>query len=235
MKKLWSPHLFKPHVNPDELINYLLVEHPQVMQQGSADPRTFYVWIVNALCKQDRALARVLKHSCRGKLARGNKHIPFWNLTLPLPDTSVFKDSSDINEQPQVELRTLLQDRFASGNGPVLDKSGMPRFLVLSIGRFSPGEFPVKSRNQTVVSFADVLELDVGGSAVKYRLAANIVHAPKKNTHDIGRDDESSWRVQLPNTATHEWVELDSTVTTPRDANLLFLSETYMQVWQRCE
>ena len=238
VKKLWSPHLFKLHVGPDEFINNLLVEHPGVMEQGSADPKLFFNWLVNALCKQDKALKKILRVHCQGKLndAVGSKHIPFWNLTLRLPETSMFKDGRDINEQPQIELEKLVGDRFISNAaGPSIEASGLPHYLVLNISRFENGEFRVKSRNQTIVSFSERLELTLSGrdEPIQYKLCSNIVHDPKKNIYNIEKDDESTWKVQVPNTSTHEWVEMDSTTTTTRDINLLFLNESYLQVWER--
>lgn len=249
MKKLWSPHLFKQHVTPDELISYLMINFPTVISRNNSDPRSFLIWLLTTLCKQDKNLKRILMKSCQGKLQDNSseKIIPFWNLSLTLPKTSTFKDSRNVNELPQIKLGDLIRKKFSSNNDDnnnnnnnktkfKLLKYKLPKYLFLHIDRFteSNDKFPIKNRNQTIVNFSDGLSFAFHETdEVKYKQIVNIVHNPKSNLYDIEKDDESNWKIQLLNDATSEWVELDNIEATVKNYNLLFLDESYIQVWEK--
>ncbi|SMN19103.1 similar to Saccharomyces cerevisiae YFR005C SAD1 Conserved zinc-finger domain protein involved in pre-mRNA splicing, required for assembly of U4 snRNA into the U4/U6 particle [Maudiozyma saulgeensis] len=253
MKKIWSPHLFKLNVGPDELISYIMVNHSNVIKANiNCDPQMFLNWLINALCQSDKRLRKILIKTCQGKLkafAKGNKAniVPFWNLTLTLPEISMFKESKNIDDIEQIKLEDLIMAKFSldSINNDKLQliKDNLPQYLFLYIRRFnkskklSDSEFYVRNRNQTIVNFDEILTLPFSNddkiSKIRYKLISNVVHDPEKNLYDIEKDYTSNWKIQLPNEQTKDWVEINNTKTTIKNFNLLFLDETYIQVWEK--
>ncbi|CAB4254385.1 similar to Saccharomyces cerevisiae YFR005C SAD1 Conserved zinc-finger domain protein involved in pre-mRNA splicing, required for assembly of U4 snRNA into the U4/U6 particle [Maudiozyma barnettii] len=252
MKKIWSPHLFKLNIGPDELISYLMVNHSNVIKaNNNLDPQIFLNWLINTLCQSDKQLRKILTKACQGKLkvsTKGNKIkvVPFWNLTLILPEISMFKESKNVDDIKQIKLEKLIMEKFSmesTDNGKLyLIKENLPQYLFLYISRFNKSknlndsEFYVRNRNQTIVNFDERLSLPLTndkGSKIQYKLISNIVHDPEKNLYDIEKDYTSNWKIQLPNNQTKDWVEIDNTRTTVRNFNLLFLDETCIQVWEK--
>ena len=261
-KKLWSPHLFRPHVSPVEFVECLSVKFPSILNSKKPDPRMFLVWLLTVLSKCDTQLKRILANSCLGRVLvtdggngtgdKKKRQLPFWNLTLDLPPVPLFKDGRNTNELPQVQLRDLILTKFCGQDkrvtndeiGPTFQllRDRLPRYLFLHIDRFGHIEthFPVRDRNQTIVNFPLNLVLfdkEATGDELKpvsYRLLANVTHeAVGGESTSIGHDQQSHWKVQLLNTTTSTWLEIDGTNVRTRDPELLFLNEAYLQVWEK--
>ena len=262
IKKLWSPHLFRPHVSPAEFIERLSVGFPSVLNSKKPEPRMFLVWLLTVLSKCDTQLKHILANSCLGRILvtdggsgtgdKKRRQLPFWNLTLDLPPVPLFKDGRNTNKLPQVQLKDLILKKFCGqdkrvtneGIGPTFQllRDRLPRYLFLHIDRFGHIEshFPVRDRNQTIVNFPLRLVLfdeETGGDKpkpVSYRLLANVIHETVGGeSTNIGHDQQSHWKIQLLNTTTSTWLEIDGTNVRTRDPELLFLNETYLQVWEK--
>ncbi|CAR28463.1 hypothetical protein ZYGR_0S00930 [Zygosaccharomyces rouxii] len=259
IRKLWSPKLFKPYVSSEEFLAYISVVDPNISSKVN-DPRQIFIWLVNNLIKKSSELSRILSDSFQGNVqvvtipikpvldAKGDvvkfqretaheKHstVPFWSLTLDLPPTPLFKDNRNANDLPQVRIEELLkkfdgkqEQQFAQG----LRKYKLirlPRYLILHFNRFDKkNPLTVKGRNQTLVEFSQKIEFQNS----RYTLVANVVH-DTIGTTAFDNDDKSVWRIQLLNPTNDQWVELDGTLNRLKERELLFLQETYMQVWRR--
>ncbi|QLG74853.1 hypothetical protein HG535_0H01800 [Zygotorulaspora mrakii] len=167
---------------------------------------------------------------------------PFWTLSLDLLPKPVFKDGLNANSLPQVQLEELLK-KFNGSNEHHLPHcvrryklKKLPRYLILHFDRFNKkDETPVKSRNQTLIEFPT--ELKIGEH--KYSLVSNIVHEGEKEstmgTTRLERDENSHWKIQLRYATSSKWIEIDRSVLRFKEKELLFLSESYMQVWKKIE
>mgnify|MGYP003365504717 CR=1 FL=1 len=243
IKKIWSPHLFKLNIAPDELISYLMINFPKIFNRPIRDPQFLLNWLINKLCQLDPSLKKLLQKECRGKLKAQGKTIPFWNLTVNLPTVSMFKDGKNIDELLQVNLQDRLVETF-------LDKSSdkiieqFPKFLFVYISRFDnmstqdvKDGFIVKNRNQTIVNFSESLNLPLDSkNTITYKIISNIVHDPQKNLLDIEKDYKSNWKIQLlKDVKTNDWIEINNIKISPKNFNLMFLDESYIQVWEKQE
>lgn len=211
-RKIWSSRLFKPHVAPHEVVQYL--------KGLSKDPKDILVWVLNKMAVSDKAIGKVFQ----GKILVDNKKsVKFWTLSLDLPRVSLIQDE----EAPQVSLESLLE-KFKSR--PHADKNykilRLPHVVVLCFDRRIKTENTMTDykRNPTLVRFP--LELDFGllvelESSFKYRLIANIIHS------------KGRWKVQLLDKGENKWFEIEDTTVRETERELLFLSETCIQFWER--
>ncbi|AGO13873.1 AaceriAGR007Cp [[Ashbya] aceris (nom. inval.)] len=164
--------------------------------------------------------------------------IRFWMLSLDLPAKPLFKDGKSANSLPQVKLEQLIR-KFDGTVEQHLKESirlnkvtQCPPYLILHIKRFDSGKFPVKDRNQTVVEFGQEIDF----CSTKYQLFMNIVHEatkPAMNQEVPVLDENSRWKIQIRNDKDDTWLELDEGNVRKREKELLFLNETYLQVWER--
>ncbi|KAK3402909.1 hypothetical protein B0T20DRAFT_399489 [Sordaria brevicollis] len=179
----------------------------------------------------------------------------FLLLTLDLPPAPLFQDEQERNIIPQVPLTTIL----AKYNGVTAQELNaqrkryrlqhpLPPFLVFHIKRFSKNKF-VSERNPTIVTF-DARNLDVSpyvepdpsgqhgqhGGPIWYDLVANVVHEAVRNKEDVADsvgEERKTWKVQLRDKATDEWVVAQDLFVDKVRSELLYLSESYLQIWER--
>ena len=77
-------------------------------------------------------------------------------------------------------------------------------------------------------------KLHPGGEPIWYDLVANIVHEAKR-----GRDDSvegeagREWKVQMRDRAREDWVQVQDLFVEKTRKELLYLGESYVQVWER--
>lgn len=252
IKKIWSPKLFKHYLSVDDFVTYLKVK--EGLNLSLVDPRFFLLWLFNRICLSSKQLKSISNKSCKGKVkiveigreSEGNGPVttkisvkPFWVLTLTLPEFSPFKDGNTVDNLPQINISQLLtkfSDIRAPSANSVLKLTHLPQYLIFHFNRFDHrSEHPVKSRNQTIVEFSSELEV----LHANYRLKANVVHTAIKSPSTDGNasdgDERSHWITQLYDDKNDKWVEIDGINTTEREAELLFLSETFIQVWEKQE
>ena len=176
----------------------------------------------------------------------------FLLLTLDLPPAPLFQDDSERNIIPQVPLTTILQKYNGSQAQEALSQRRryklehpLPLYLVLHIKRFSQNKF-VSERNPTIVTF-DARNLNVApyvapdanhappGEPIWYDLVANVVHEAVRSNDDVADSGEErrTWKVQLKDRATGEWVVCQDLFVDKIQSELLYLGESYLQIWER--
>ncbi|KAL6849342.1 Ubiquitin carboxyl-terminal hydrolase 10 [Amphichorda felina] len=176
----------------------------------------------------------------------------FLFLTLDLPSAPLFQDELEKNIIPQVPLTTLLskydgrsaQEEHARRKRYRL-LHPLPPFLAFHVKRFSQNKF-VSERNPTIVTF-DARNLDVSpyvepnpdewppGEPIWYDLVANIVHEAVRVREDVADsgEEKKTWKVQLKDKATGEWVVCQDLFVDKVQNELLYLGESYLQIWER--
>ncbi|KAH6689617.1 U4/U6.U5 tri-snRNP-associated protein [Plectosphaerella plurivora] len=179
----------------------------------------------------------------------------FLLLTLDLPPAPLFQDENNRNIIPQVPLHTILskydgrraQEHLAQRKRYRL-MHPLPPFLIFHVKRFSQNKF-VSERNPTIVTFDPRVGLDVSpyvepdpsqhpmGEPIVYDLVANIVHeavrARREDVADTVGEERKTWKVQLRDRARDEWVVCQDLFVDKVQAELLYLGETYLQIWER--
>lgn len=178
--------------------------------------------------------------------------VRFLFLTLDLPSAPLFQDELEKNIIPQVPLTTILskydgrraQEHHAQRKRYRL-LHPLPPFLVFHVKRFSQNKF-VSERNPTIVTF-DARNLDVSpyvepnpaewppGEPIWYDLVANVVHEAVRLKEDVADSGEErkTWKVQVKDKATGEWVVCQDLYVDKVQSELLYLGETYLQIWER--
>lgn len=262
IRKVWSVRLFKQHVSTDEFFAYVSVNYKGVVNQSQdprtfllwlintlVKKSKLLDSILSKNCQGKLQMTTIpfrevydenenLKEFHREDQKQKKIVAPFWSLSLNLPPRPLFKDGINANDLPQVTLGELLTKFNGVKEQEMLhcvkkySLTHLPQYLMLHFDRFEKGaQQPVKNRNQTLVEFPLAMEL----KNTRYELLANIVHEPSKqaatNT-EIGEDERSHWKIQLHNSKTDQWIELDGNTIRTREKELLFLNETYIQIWE---
>ncbi|KAL0640897.1 Ubiquitin carboxyl-terminal hydrolase 10 [Maublancomyces gigas] len=176
--------------------------------------------------------------------------VRFMMLTLDLPPKPIFKDEQDKNIIPQVPLTTILTKYDGLHSQELLGHRKryrllfpLPPFLTFHIKRFSQNKF-VSERNPTIVTFptrsldmSPYVEPSPGqasGEPIWYDLVANITHESVTTTSGKKEGEmRSVYKVQLCNKASGEWVQIQDLFVEEVARELLFTSESYLQIWER--
>jgi U4/U6.U5 tri-snRNP-associated protein 2 len=177
--------------------------------------------------------------------------VRFLFLTLDLPAAPLFQDELEKNIIPQVPLHNILskyngvraQEHLAQRKRYRL-LHPLPPFLVFHVKRFSQNKF-VSERNPTIVTFephgldvSPYVEPDAehsSGEPIYYDLVANVVHEAVRTKEDVvdTAEERKTWKVQLRDKATDEWVVAQDLFVDKIRSELLYLGETYLQIWER--
>ncbi|KAI1805549.1 cysteine proteinase [Daldinia bambusicola] len=177
----------------------------------------------------------------------------FLLLTLDLPPAPLFQDELERNIIPQVPLTTILtkydgvraQEHLAQRKRFRL-MHPLPPYLTFHIKRFSTNKF-VSERNPTIVTFDARVGLDVSpyvepnpadhppGEPIWYDLVANVTHEAVKAKEDVADSGEErkTWKVQLKDKGRDEWVVCQDLFVEKTQKELLYLGESYLQIWER--
>jgi U4/U6.U5 tri-snRNP-associated protein 2 len=121
----------------------------------------------------------------------------------------------------------------------------LPPYLAFHVKRFSQNKF-VSERNPTIVTF-DARNLDMSpyvepnpkewppGEPIWYDLVANVIHEAVRTREDVvdSGEERKTWKVQLKNKATGEWVVCQDLYVDKVQSELLYLGEAYLQIWER--
>ncbi|EGX50386.1 hypothetical protein AOL_s00076g150 [Orbilia oligospora ATCC 24927] len=171
-------------------------------------------------------------------------------LTLELPPAPLFQDELDKNIIPQVPLTAILSKYDGTRAQELLGQrkrykllQPLPPYLVFHIKRFSKNKF-VFEKNPTIVTFPST-SLDMSPYAegatgpIWYDLTANIVHesvarkgGPSGVKSEAGEEGHA-YKVQLKDKARDEWVQVQDLIVEEIRKEILFLGESYIQVWER--
>lgn len=176
----------------------------------------------------------------------------FLFLTLDLPSAPLFQDELERNIIPQVPLTAILgkydgnhaQEQHAQRKRYRL-LHPLPPYLAFHVKRFSQNKF-VSERNPTIVTF-DARNLDMSpyvepnpkewppSEPIWYDLVANVVHEAVRSRDDVADtgEERKTWKVQLKDKATGEWVVCQDLYVEKTQSELLYLGESYLQIWER--
>lgn len=199
-KKLWSKYLFRNITSSYSIENFF----SKLPEKVTSDLRMFYLWIVSVLAKEEKKTKDIFT----GKLELQGKPTKFTNITVTLPQPSIFKDGTSTSIE-QYDLKRLIDDR-----GFRITRS--PKVLVIYIDRSN--NMKIEGINQTlntnVVKYDPNL-LQLG--AYKYKLAANITYDNKVHVLDKANED---------------YKEFDSISIKKIEKELLFISNCKLQFWE---
>lgn len=178
--------------------------------------------------------------------------VRFLLLTLDLPSAPLFQDELEKNIIPQVPLTTILakydgqraQEHHTQRKRYRL-LHPLPPYLMLHVKRFSHNKF-VSERNPTIVTF-DARNLDLSpyvepepslwppSEPIWYDLVANVVHEAVRTKDDVADtgDERKTWKVQLRDKATGQWLVCQDLFVEKVQGELLYLGESYLQIWER--
>ncbi|KAI1188824.1 hypothetical protein F5B17DRAFT_393983 [Nemania serpens] len=177
----------------------------------------------------------------------------FLLLTLDLPPAPLFQDEMVGNIIPQVPLTTILskydgrkaQEHLAQRKRYRL-MHPLPPYLIFHIKRFSKNKF-VSERNPTIVTFDARIGLEVSpyvepspadhppGEPIWYDLVANVTHEAVRAKEDVADtgEERKTWKVQLKDKGRDEWIVCQDLFVEEIQKELLYLGESYLQVWER--
>jgi U4/U6.U5 tri-snRNP-associated protein 2 len=175
----------------------------------------------------------------------------FMMLTLDLPSAPLFQDELQQNIIPQVPLTSILSKYDGLRAQEHLNTRKryrllhpLPPFLLFHVKRFSKNKF-VSERNPTIVTF-DARNLDMApyvepsqhhriGEPIWYDLVANIVHEAVRGREDSveGGEEKKVWKVQIRDRAREEWSQVQDLYVEKTQKELLYLGESYLQIWER--
>lgn len=176
----------------------------------------------------------------------------FLMLTLDLPATPLFQDELEKNIIPQIPLTNILSKYDGVRAQEQLNHRRrfrllhpLPPYLMFHIKRFSKNKF-VYERNPTIVTF-DARNLDISpyvepnpqyqrpGEPIWYDLVANIVHEAVRGRDDSveGEEKKHAWKVQMQDRSREEWVQTQDLFVEKTQKELLYLGESYIQVWEK--
>jgi U4/U6.U5 tri-snRNP-associated protein 2 len=176
----------------------------------------------------------------------------FLMLTLDLPAAPLFQDELEKNIIPQIPLTNILSKYDGVRAQEQLNTRKryrllhpLPPYLLFHIKRFSKNKF-VSERNPTIVTF-DARNLDISpyvepnpqyqrpGEPIWYDLVANIVHEAVRGKEGTveGEDEKRTWKVQVQDRSREEWFQTQDLFVEKTQKELLYLGESYIQVWER--
>jgi U4/U6.U5 tri-snRNP-associated protein 2 len=176
----------------------------------------------------------------------------FLMLTLDLPAAPLFQDELERNIIPQIPLTNILSKYDGVRAQEQLNTRKryrllhpLPPYLLFHIKRFSKNKF-VSERNPTIVTF-DARNLDISpyvepnpqyqrpGEPIWYDLVANIVHEAVRGKEGTveGEDEKRTWKVQVQDRSREEWFQTQDLFVEKTQKELLYLGESYIQVWER--
>jgi len=169
----------------------------------------------------------------------------FLFLTLEVPPPPLFKDEMDRNIIPQVPLSQLL-NKFDGNTLQVDTRKGfqrtyrlkrLPPYLIFVIKRFTKNNWDVE-KNPTVINFPiknidmkDYVDVDPNSpnaaKSTRYDLIANIIH------EGLPGPGKGVYKIQLVNKGNGQWFQIQDLYKEVKTAQMIFLSESYIQIWER--
>lgn len=254
LQKIWNPTRFKAQTSPHEFLQAIsTISSKRFSLVKQSDPLDFLVFMLNNLSRDysiltDLLQGRVRIDSCDISLVKNQLNRvpemktdikPYFFLTLDLPPRPLFADPRNPSAIPQVNLSVLLE-KFNGGNLTYKQSTAFaysiqkyPKFLILHLNRFVKNNFVIE-HNPTIVQFSPnslSLPIDPNGmsdDAPIYNLLTNI-YCNFPNDED---KTEKSFGIQLKCPATGQWLEIENLLVRETQAQMLFMSESYLQIWE---
>ncbi|KAG9303122.1 hypothetical protein G9A89_005080 [Geosiphon pyriformis] len=164
---------------------------------------------------------------------------PFLYLTLDLPPPPLFQDEVEKNIIPQVSLNTILtkfDGRSSQESGGMLRRyhlKRLPNYLVFHIKRFTKNNWAAE-KNPTIVNFPiknidmrEYLEDPDTDIGTFYDLIANICHEGKPGKGN------GIYKVHVQHRGKDQWYQIQDLIVEEINAQMIFLSESYIQIWEK--
>lgn len=232
-----------------------------VMTKRKSDKKASNVLTENLQGKIKIRLSKSSKNSSNTNHSANNETISkFWYLTLPLPDKDIINTNST-NQVSLNQLLTRKFDQPTVIDESSIKKyevTKFPEILILHFERFGKNINDVNNVtfNDMIVKFDSEL-LNFGTyfhKDHKYKLISNVVVAEKLSnvqtetvvsseieitTKEEKKDaifsnmERISWKIQLLDPSEGQWYEIDRLNVKKINKNLLFLNDTYIQVYQK--
>ncbi|KAF9979343.1 hypothetical protein BGZ73_000037 [Actinomortierella ambigua] len=255
VRKIWNPSAFKGQVSPHELLQEISnASNRKFRLTEQGDPLAFMSWFLNTL-HRDLGGSRKKDSSIIHKTFQGELKIEAQKIEeseekgkiegfdpdKDLPPPPLFHDEQEKDIIPQIPLQTIL----AKYDGKTFQEtatdlkrfniSRLPNYLIFHIKRFSKNDF-MEEKNPTIVTFPiknlsmeefvkDPTKETLGTS---YDLLANITHEG-----DPAVPQSTAYKVHLQHRAKEQWYQIQDLFVEEINAQMIFLSESYIQVWER--
>ncbi|CAI2166787.1 20386_t:CDS:10 [Funneliformis geosporum] len=264
VRKIWNPRAFKGQVSPHELLQEIVNASGKKFKLAEqSDPLEFLSWFLNTLHKDlggtRKPKSSEVKVEAQSVLIKDDADeeerllfdldreisvniSPFLFLTLDLPAPPLFKDGVEKNIIPQIALTTILAkydgrtSQESVGTLKRFQLTRLPNYIVFHIKRFTKNNWSAE-KNPTIVNFPiknidmrDYLEnLDEDMLDTRYDLIANICHE--------GRPGKGNgiYKVHVQHRGKDQWYQIQDLIVEEINAQMIFLSESYIQIWERKE
>ncbi|CAG8466616.1 10822_t:CDS:10 [Acaulospora colombiana] len=167
--------------------------------------------------------------------------LPFILLSLDLPPPPLFQDEVEKNIIPQISLATILSKydgRTPQESAGTLKSSQLirlPNYLIFHIKRFTKNNWAAE-KNPTIVNFP-IKNLDMRDYlenpneeqfSTYYDMIANICHEGKPGK------GKGTYRVHVQHRGSKDqWFQIQDLIVEEINAHMIFLSESYIQIWER--
>lgn len=282
VRKLWSSYLFKGHISPHELLQYISsVSKKKFGIAEQKSPKAFMVWLLNQLhiqlIKSIKNNSTIFSKSLQGLIqvstipitATTNKLtnkvdfnvqdkdkvtnlLKFWVLSLDIPGNALFQGTSNQGEQtsqiPQVSIQLLLEKYDGKTTVQVSRAElkvyqlvePLPPYIIFHIDRGLDNDDENSRGNPTVVKFPSVIDmspyvLNLGNEPIRYKLISSIKHELIPGIKLDHGDDKHQWSVNLcKDQETNQWVTIRDLEVENCESELMFLDESFIQVWEKC-
>jgi len=252
VRKMYNPKNFKSHVSPHELLQAISVASNKKFSLGAlGDPLEFIQYFLNHLHRNlgggKKAGSSIIYQCFQGfvevKTEDKNGEVkvetqPYLNLSLDIPPPPLFKDEEEKNIIPQIPIFTL----FGKYDGNKITHNLLlqekkkyrivktPQYLIIHMKRFTKNNFFLE-KNPTIVTFPlknfdlkQFIPMDPKENA-KYDLIANICHE--------GEPNKGSYKIHVYQKTTDTWLEIQDLVVKPIIPQLIPLTESYIQIYEK--
>ncbi|CAG8498076.1 8594_t:CDS:10 [Paraglomus brasilianum] len=168
---------------------------------------------------------------------------PFLFLTLDLPPPPLFQDEIEKNIIPQVPLTAILSkydghtSQESAGMLRRFQLTRLPNYIIFHIKRFTKNNWS-SEKNPTIVNFP-IKNIDMR----EYLLTENSDTSQKLSTHfdliaNISHEGKPGkgngiYKVHVQNRGKEQWYQIQDLIVEEINAQMIFLSESYIQIWER--
>ncbi|KAJ1480789.1 hypothetical protein T484DRAFT_1809438 [Baffinella frigidus] len=283
LRKIWNDGAFKGQVSPHELFQAISVEsNRKYRSDAHSDPAEFLNCLHRGLGGTNKPGSSIIHKVFQGQVKVESKRakikrvddkymdeeepwevsrLPFLHLSVDLPSTPLYADAADKNIIPQVPLQSILS-KF-NGLNEVNQRGTLkrfrlqqlPRFLIITVKRFSMNTQFEMEKNPTIVSFPiknldlrDFVEMtdeqrEDESIVSRYDLCANVCHEGlvtkamgTNEAHDKGVTiKEGVFRAQCLNMAQDQWFLIDDLHIQEILPQVVSISEAYIQIYERSD
>jgi len=256
MRKMYNPRNFKGLVSPHEFYQAIGRATAKKFYAKQQDPVALFSWLMSYLHRKLKAkdgsslVNDVFQGEVQVKLCPATDEARVIEskektllLTLELPDEPLFKDNLDFI--PQVPLFNLLEKFNGEKPFETIAKGGesreirryslrrIPPYIMIIVKRFRNNNFFVE-KNPTIVTFPlkgldlrDYIHPDCqpANPETRYDLVANVCHD--------GKPEKGTYKIQVYHSPAAQWFEIHDLRVTAVLPQMVALTESYIQVYQR--